>query len=186
MSSISLSAQETQTLFGGDADLRFAWGLDFKVNSIQDKTGTLAGIYAGVLVDRSVIVAATVGSNIGHPTVNYSYFGLLGQYTHQPHSIVHFCGQVVVAAGATKDYERPKTSLMDNFGNTSGPGFWLVEPGLLAEVNLSEKVRLAGGFGYRFATGLDSGDSLVVRTRVTDADLSGLNLLISLKVALYD
>lgn len=181
-----LNAQETQTIFGGDADLRFAWGLDFKVNSIQNKTGTLAGVYAGVLIDRSTIVALTVGANVGHPTVNYSYLGVLGQYTFQPYSIVHFCGQLLVAAGATKDYERPKTSLMDNFGNTSGPGFWIIEPGILAEVNLSEKVRLAGGLGYRLASGLDSADSLVSRTRVTDADLSGLNLLVSLKVALFD
>lgn len=186
MSASSLRAQETQTIFGGDADLRFAWGLDLKVNSIQDKTGTLAGVYAGVLIDKSTIVALTVGSNIGHPTVNYSYIGVLGHYTPNPYAIVHVSGQLLMAAGATKDYERPKTSLMDNFGNTSGPGFWLIEPGVMAEVNLSEKVRLAGGLGYRLATGLDSSDSLVARTRVSDADLSGINLLVSLKIALYD
>jgi hypothetical protein len=163
----------------------FAWGLDFKVNSIQDQTGTLTGIYMGALLNKSIIVALTGALNVGHPEVNYGYFGLLVQYTHNPHDLLHFSGQLVLGTGTTKDYEREKSSTFDNFGNITGPGFWLIEPGIIGELNLSTKVRLGFGLGYRLIAGLDENDELISKTEVTNKDLSGVNFLLSCKIATY-
>ena len=179
------NAQETKTIFGGDTQLSFAWGLGMKVNSIQDDTGTLFEIYAGALVNNSIIIALAGGMNIGHPKVNYGYFGLLSQYTFKPKELIHFSGQVLLATGSTKDYEQEKSSTFDNYGNISGPGFFLIEPSINAELNLSVKSKLYLGLGYRIATGLDEDHELISKTKVTNKDLSGLNLLIGVKFALY-
>lgn len=179
-------SQETKTIFGGDYNISFIWGFDFKINSIQGKPGTLAGIYGGTLINNSTILALTIASNIGHPNVNYSYIGLWSQYTYKPYQLIHFSGQLLLALGTTKDYNKPKTSTMDNFGNTSGPGFYIIEPGVLTEINLSEKFRLGVGVNYRLSLGLDSNNILISKTKVSNEDMSGINFVINLKIGLYD
>ena len=160
-------------------------GVDLKVNSIQDQTGTLIDFFAGTLLNRSFIIALSGGMNMGHPSVNYGYLGILGQYTYQPKSLLHFSGQVLIASGSTKDYEREKTSTMDNFGNITGAGFWLIEPALNAELNLSSKTRLILGLGYRYVIGLDEDHESISTTKVTNEDLSGVNLIFGVKIASY-
>lgn len=178
--------QETETIFSGDTDMSFAWGLGLKVNSIQKQTGTLFVFYGGALINNSTIIAFTGGMNVGHPKVNYGYLGLLGQYTFNPKEVFHYSGQLLIAAGSTKDYEQEKSSLLDNYGNISGPGFFLIEPAVNAELNLSVQTRIYLGLGYRIVTGLDEGHELISRTNVTNSDLSGLNLLLGVKIALYE
>jgi len=179
------SSQEAQTVFGEDTQFSSAWGLGMKINSIQEKTGTLLTFYVGTLIDRSVMVAFTGGLNLGHPKVNYGYLGVLGEYTFKPKKLVHYGAQLLLAAGSTKDYEREKSSLFDNYGNISGPGFYLIEPALNAELNLNAKTRLTLGLGYRYVTGLDEDHELIASTKVTNEDLSGINLILSVKFALY-
>ena len=181
----SAVAQETETLFSKKANISFAWGIGLKVNSIQNKTGTLIDWYGGILINKSTIIALNGGVNFGHPTVNYGYFGLLGQYTFKPKKIIHFSGQVLVGFGTTKDYQQEKSSLFDNFWNITGPGFFLVEPAMNVELNLSVKTRLFLGLGYRIVTGLDEDHELIQLTKVTNKDLSGLNMIFGVKIGLY-
>ena len=183
--SSNVFGQETKTLFSDSANFSFAWGVDLKVNSMQNETGTLIGGYMGALVNKTYIMALAWGLNVGHPDINYGYLGVLGHYTYQPHELIHLSGQLLLAGGSTKDYEQKKTSTMDNFGNITGPGFFIIEPAILAEANLTEKTKFVLGLGYRMVSGLDEDDELIAITNVTNKDLSGLNLLMGVKVALY-
>jgi len=178
-------AQEAKTIFSDENQLSFAWGMDMKVNSIQDNTGTLWEIYGGALVNNSTIIALAAGMNVGHPKVNYGYWGLMGQYTYKPLELIHFGGQLLIGAGSTKDYEQKKSSTFDNYGNITGPGFYLIEPAINAEVNLSRKAKLYLGLGYRIVTGLDEDHDLISKTNVTNKDLSGVNVMIGVKFALF-
>jgi len=92
---------------------------------------------------------------------------------------------LLLGGGSTKDYQNPKTSPFDNFGNITGPGFYVVEPGINAEMNLHTKVRLVAGLSYRFVFGLDSSHTLVSLTNVNNRDLSGLNLNVGVKFGAY-
>lgn len=74
---------------------------------------------------------------------------------------------------------------MDNYGNITGPGFFLIEPAFNAELNLSAKTRLILGLGYRIVTGLDEDHELISKTKVTNKNLSGLNVILGVKFALY-
>jgi hypothetical protein len=184
---IALAQEEesTQTLFSGTPELGFVWGADLKFNSIQGQTGSFIAFYGGALIDRTTLLAATIGGNVGHPTVNYSYFGLLTQYTYNPKSLIHSSAQVLFAFGTTKDYEQAKSSLFDNFMNTTGAMFYIVEPGVNMELNLSVTVRMLIGVSYRLAFGLDENSIHVERTKVTAKDFSGLNVNIGVKFGEY-
>jgi hypothetical protein len=90
-----------------------------------------------------------------------------------------------LGGGSTKDYLQPKSSVFDNFGNIAGPGFYVVEPGINAEMSFHQKVRLVAGLCCHFAFGLDSTDPLVSITRLNNSDLSGLNVNIGPKFGEY-
>lgn len=178
------SAQEDDSiraLFKPDVRVTEQWVPEVKINSIQGDIGTLVGIYGGALINRTVLVGISGGVNLGHPRVNYGYFGGILQYIHQPANMVHWSGHMVVAYGSTKDYEHPKEGLLDNFWNISGASFFLMEPGLNVETNLGKRLTLVTGISYRFVSGLDERNENIQVTHVTNRELSGLNFSIGLK-----
>lgn len=177
-------AQETdttQTLFKSSVKVSELWTPEVKFNSIQGDIGTLIGFYGGALINRSFLIGISGGVNLGHPRVNYGYFGGIGQFIYKPASLVHPSVQLMLAYGSTKDYENPKSGLLDNFWNISGAHFFVMEPGINLELNLSTKLTLVAGISYRYVSGLNENDENVSITHVTNKDLSGLNFNIGLK-----
>jgi len=184
--SLTASAQdqnEVRTLMKPDVKVSELWAPEIKINSIQGKIGTLIGFYGGALIDRTFLLGIAGGVNLGHPTVNYGYFGGIGQFIFEPDKMVHLSGQLLIAYGTTKDYEDPKEGLLDNFWNISGAGFFMMEPGINFELNLSQRVTLVTGVSYRYVSGLDETDENVSYTHVTNSDMCGINFNIGLKFA---
>jgi len=182
--SAEVSAQEqdsTKSLFGSDVKVSEIWTPEVKINSIQGDIGTLIGFYGGAVFNRSVLLGISGGVNLGHPRVNYGYFGALGQYIYKPSNLWHCSGQMLLAYGSTKDYEDPKSGLLDNFWNISGASFFMMEPGINLELNLSKRLTLVTGINYRYVTGLNENNENVQITHVTNKDLSGINFNIGLK-----
>jgi len=182
--SAGATAQEndsTQTLFSSNVKVSELWVPEVKFNSIQGDIGTLIGFYGGALIDHRFLIGISGGVNLGHPRINYGYFGGIGQYIYKPAKIVHFSTQLVIAYGTTKDYENPKSGLLDNFWNISGASFFLMEPGVNLELNLGKRLTLVAGTSYRFVSRLNENDENVSITHVTNKDLSGVNFNIGLK-----
>jgi len=182
--SAEASSQEqdsTRTLFGSDVKVSEIWTPEIKINSIQGDVGTLIGFYGGAVFNRSILLGISGGVNLSHPKVNYGYFGGVLQYIYKPSNLLHCSGQMLLAYGSTKDYENPKSGLLDNFWNISGANFFLMEPGINLELNLSRRITLVTGISYRYVTGLDENNENVEITHVTNDDLSGINFTIGLK-----
>jgi hypothetical protein len=171
----------TKTLLKSDVKITEIFAPEVKFNSIQGDIGTLLGFYCGPSINRTFLIGACGGVNLGHPRVNYGYFGGIGQYVSRPEEIVHFSGQLVVAYGTTKDYENPKSGPMDNFWNISGASFFLMEPGINLELNISNSMVLVLGMSYRYISGLNESSEDISLTHLTNEDLSGLNFIIGLK-----
>jgi len=184
ISTVEAIAQEqdsTKSLFGSDVKVSEIWSPEVKINSIQGEVGTLIGFYGGAVFNRSVLIGISGGANLSHSHVNYGYFGAIGQYIYKPSNLWHCSGQLLLAYGSTKDYEDTKSGLLDNFGNVSGASFFLMEPGINLELNLSKRLTLVTGISYRYVTGLDENNENVQITHVTNKDLSGFNFIIGLK-----
>jgi hypothetical protein len=171
-----------QTLFKNGIKISELWVPEVKLNSIQNDVGTLIGFYGGALFNNCILLGIDLGVNLGHPRVNYGYIGAIVQYIHKPFKLWHFSAQVVIASGSTKDYENPKSGLFDNFWNISGAGYFMLEPGINAELNLSSRLTLVTGVSYRYVSGLNENSPNVSKTHVTNKDLSGVNFNISLKI----
>jgi len=184
LSSATTVAQEqdsTQTLIKSALKVSELWTPEVKINSIQGDIGTLIGFYGGALFNRSFLLGISGGANLSHPTVNYGYFGAIGQYIYKPTNLWHFSGQLLLAYGSAKDYEDPKSGLLDNFMNVSGAPFFLMEPGINLELNISRNVMLVAGVSYRWVTGMDENSENVSITHVTNEDLSSINFNIGVK-----
>ncbi len=170
-----------RTLFKPDVKVSELWTPEVKINSIQGDIGTLIGFYGGALINRSFLVGVSGGVNLSHPRINYGYFGGIGQFIFKAEKVVHCSSQILLAFGTTKDYESPKNSLMDNFWNISGEKFFLMEPGVNLELNLSNNLTLVTGISYRFVSGINENNENISKTQVSDEDMSGLNFNIGLK-----
>jgi hypothetical protein len=181
----SILSQEVKTLFGPDQGTEFVWGFDLRTSTIQNEPGTQYGMYMGTLYGHSTLLAIVGAANVSHPRVNYGYIGAMVQYTYRPYSVVHLGGQLTVASGSTKDYEQQKSSTLDNFGNVTGAGFYMIEPAINTEINLGVKTRLILGLGYRIVNGIDNKSRFVSRTHLSDKDLTGLNITAGVKFGLY-
>ncbi|MHC1732209.1 MAG: acyltransferase [Bacteroidales bacterium] len=182
--SLSAKAQETmpeRTLLGPDVIYTSVWAPEVRVSSIQGKAGATIGGYTGVMINRTLLLGFAGAVNLTHPTVNYGYFGGIAQAVAYQSGLVHLSAQLVVAYGSTKDYENPKSSLFDNFWNISGERFMMTEPGVNLEVNLSPGIALVAGAGYRFVSGIDSGNEYVDITHLTSQDMSGATFSLGLK-----
>lgn len=170
-----------RTLLRRDIVLTDVISPEIKFNSIQGDIGTLIGIYGGPMINNRLLVGACGGVNLGHPRVNYGYLGGIIQYVYRPEDMVHMSIQLVVASGTTKDYENPKSGLLDNFWNISGESFFMVEPGINLEVNITSRMKLVMGVSYRYVSGINSAREEIRYTHVTNEDMSGLNFNIGLK-----
>lgn len=173
-------SEPVQTLFNRGGRPFFWWSPGVSFNSVQGELGSLINLSGGIMLNNSSRAGLAGGVNLGHPSVNYGYFGLVGQYVNKPDKLVHLAGQVVLAWGSTKDYENEKSNVFDNFWNVYGEGFYLLEPGINLEVNLTEKLRFSLGLSYRFVTGLDDESPFVSYTHVTNKDMSGLNIRVAI------
>lgn len=171
----------TETLLKSGVKINELWAPEVKINSIQGRVGTLVGLYGGALINRSFLIGLSGGVNLGHPTVNYGYFGGIVQYIVKPAKLIHYSGQLLIGYGTTKDYENTKSGLLDNFWNISGANFFLMEPGINLEINISTGMTLSTGLSYRYASGLNEYNENVQITHLTSRDLSGLNFSIGLK-----
>ena len=178
---IAQEQDSIHALFSSNVKVSEIWTPEVKINSIQGDIGSLIGFYGGAVFNRSFLLGISGGLNLSHPTVNYGYFGAIGQYIFRPESIWHFSGQLLLAYGSAKDYEESKSGLLDNFGNVSGAPFFMMEPGMNLELNLSTRITLVAGISYRYITGMDENSENLATTHVTNEDLSGINFNIGLK-----
>jgi len=179
----ALFSQDTETLFDGESQTSFVWSpIEMNVMGIKGNTSAAIGPYAGILWNRTLLFAAQLGSNLSHPTVNYGFFGVLVQKVFDPQRLYHLSAQVLFASASTKDYEQAKSNAFDNFGNTTGAGFFFVEPGVNGELNLSASVRVVAGLAYRVAFGLDENSPHVAKTKVKSSDFSGIVFRLNLKL----
>jgi hypothetical protein len=184
LSSASVLGQEAgskATLLRSDIKVTEIFAPEIKINSIQEDIGTLIGFYCGPMINSKFLAGVAGGVNLGHPKVNYGYFGIIGQYVFNSSDMVHFSSQLVMAYGTTKDYENPKSSPFDNFWNINGADFYLMEPGVNFELNISNRLVLVTGVSYRYILGLDETSKEVSRTHLTNEALSGVNFNIGLK-----
>jgi hypothetical protein len=124
------------------------------------------------------LAGAPVGSR---PRLSGGYGGFLVEYTVAPAALVHVSFPVIVGAGGAgyswngllNPNDDPDDRMhKDDFYDADA--FFVIEPGVQAELNLTSFLRLTAGASYRYVDGLKL-------ERTTSADLSGITVSVGLK-----
>lgn len=143
--------------------------MTLKVSPILDKAQLFTGGYGGWFLNHTFMIGlggygltsqlslpdAPKSPDGRAPGLSVGYGGLMLEYTHNSHKLLHFNGNVFVGAGGA-GYTWTNSSL----DNSSGSDFWgsdaffVAELGINAELNVASFARVSIGGSYRLVSGL--------------------------------
>ena len=171
----SAQAQE-ETLLSGGLESGGYGGPAVRFSPVKGEFGILVGGYGGWLVNHSLLIggggyglvneiraektAEDLYSYNGRPLyLNIGYGGLVLEYILAPTRVAHVYASALIGAGGV-NYRR---SFMNDDGWDPYPGstfsdtdtFFILEPGLFVELNVTSWFRLSLGGTYRYVTGIN-------------------------------
>jgi hypothetical protein len=147
-----------------------------KFTTFDDQLGVLLGGYAGVMLNSRLMLGAGAyalvnnieapRTNAGDPTLywNMWYTGFVPEYTINSNKLFHVAVGALIGGGGVMKNERYKG--LDETENFDFSGFFVGEPQVNLEMNITSYLRLAIGGSYRFVSGSKT-------TGITDEKLSG-------------
>jgi hypothetical protein len=173
----------TETLIRGPIDDGFVAAPDFKLTEVNGEFATLAGGYGGWVVNRKLLLGGGIFTMATGPSADsMTYGGAVVEYFVNQGSLVNLSFRGLVGGGsatlgtsfASRPYDGPgpgRGPFDDGMFHRRFPGvdissreverssdFLVAEPELDLMLNVSERIRLSFGGGYRFiggASGLD-------------------------------
>ncbi len=185
MTAPSAKSQDMQTLFDGDVKHGGFGGPVVRFGSIDNDLAVWVGGRGGWIINFSNQHSISLGGG-GYGLVTEhqmpfqpengetelaaaGYGGFEVEYTNQTYRLLHFTTSTLIGAGGlttrTTDHE---------FSDSDPEPFFVLEPGVHAEVNMTHFFRIAAGLSYRITSGIDKGG-------FGDSDFSGLNAAITFK-----
>ena len=155
---------EIQTLFGKGTKVTGFGAFDLKLTEIAGQTSLILGGSGGAILNHKWIVGAGgygIATNVDlegqgsfqRLDLNAGYGGLILGYMIAPREIVHVAIPVLVGAGGT-DISSPIPS--DQPIIIESGSFFVVEPGIQAEVNITSWFRIGIGASYRIVEAFNS------------------------------
>lgn len=167
-----------------------------KLTPLKGELGVLTGMEGGVLLNHKLMLGAAgygLTNNIGapHPTnpsqykeyLQFWYAGLMAEYTHNSHKLVHWSvGGLLGGGGVGRRegdwHDRWDDNDHDGDGWYDGSGFFVAEPFAGIEVNLTPWLRINAGGSYRLVAGSDT-------PGISDSDLSGPSFKFGIKAGKF-
>lgn len=170
----SVAFPQEETLLEGGIESGGFGGPVVKFTQIKNEFGVLVGGYGGWLINHTVMLGAggyglvnrirasdeaqeVYQSFIGRPVnIEMGYGGVVLEYINNSNSLVHFVINVLIGAGGVTYNERYDNDWEWNDNNNRPTdAFFIVEPELKAELNISTFLRVNVGGSYRFVRGIN-------------------------------
>lgn len=166
-----------EVLFDGEVEYGGFGAPVVKVTSVNGDAGVLVGAWGAWLINHQLAIGAggyglstdidASGETNRHYgrdlEIGMGYGGIILEHIHSSNSLYHLTESVLVGGGGiTLSEDR------DNYDEDEdvNDGFFVVEPGISGELNVSRWFRVSAGVSYRFAAGVDL-------PGIDDGDLSG-------------
>jgi hypothetical protein len=179
---LSLSAYgDEETLISGEIESGGYGGPEVKFSSINGEWEVLVGGRGGWIINHQFVVGGagyglvTEGeTNPGtvfpylNDTFDMGYGGLLLGYISRSNRLVHVTLDVLIGGGGIT----PRDDVFQ--GNFDEDAFFILEPSVNFELNVSRKIRFAFGGGYRITSGVEYFD-------LDDEDIGGTAINLMLK-----
>jgi hypothetical protein len=167
---------EMQTIFGKDHQPTVGWfvGIESAYTKFDNRDVWMGGINFGMTIDHHLSMGLTGRGWYERDEMFYpeltdttgaylegGYGGLLLEYTLFPQSVVHLSFPVIIGAGGTtyvsdKEYMEWDDDEWDTSHEVlDTDAFFVIEPGVNAEVNILRFMRLHAGVSYRYTRGFE-------------------------------
>ena len=175
------NAQQAETLFTGDVSHGGFGGPALKIGSVAGSTGIWLGGRGGWIINLDPEHTISLGGG-GYGLVSdhrvpgddelfalNGYGGFILEYTHKSYRIAHFTVTTLIGGGGLMLRDSDFENVHDDMDN-----YFVFEPGVNAEVNVTNFFRVSAGATYRITSGIS-------RFGFSDSDFSGLNGMVTLK-----
>ena len=187
---LPLAAQE-QTLLSGPLVHGGYGGPSIKVGSVYDSNALFVGGMGGWIINHSFVlggggyglvseirapqaVQPAEGSDASELYIDMGYGGVMIQYIADSDKLIHYTLSALIGAGGvaysdrrSTDYET--TTIQEN------DAFFVAEPGINVELNVTTNFRLNAGVNYLYIAGVNN------ITGLTSKDLDGPSFQLTLK-----
>lgn len=183
---LSVFGQKTETLFsGGSVKWGGFGGPVVGFTSIGGNLGVLTGGFGGAVMrfdgGHSVHFGGGgfgLANNIKsialqdsyQQYLTFGYGGFIVGYTNRSYKLIHLTTQAVIGAGHAGDREKSMSPDSDRGGSE----FFVFDPSVALEVNITSFFRVSAGVHYRFVSGSS-------HSTFTDKDLGGVTGMLSFK-----
>jgi hypothetical protein len=169
--------EEINTLFGNGKKVQIGWfaGPNGGYTRFASSDIALAGLSAGMIINHNFTIGLTGygvanSHNLTYPQfvdttdvrLEGGYGGLLLEYTLFPKSLIHVTFPLMIGGGSMAyitDYDQSSDHYDENWDCNNQAvdqdAFFVIEPGVKAEINLLKFMRLGLGVSYRYTPGLE-------------------------------
>ena len=162
---------DMKTVFGNTGKVKLGWfvGIDPGYTQFDNRDVWMGGLSAGMIINHNFTIGLSgrgwtnrngmYFSNVTDTAGAYlegGYGGLLLEYTLFPKSVVHVTFPVLIGAGGAtyvtdKEYgEWDENKWETCHRSLDSDAFFVIEPGVRAEVNILKFMRLNAGISYRY------------------------------------
>ena len=182
---------KVKSLLGKGNDLNGFGALDLKVGDFVGERALLAGAYGGFIVNRRYLFGLAGyglvtnvefdGSIPGQEDVKKlnlhgGYGGVLIGVTIAPRELIHVSIPIVLGAGSWEVVDKDffVNNPADSEFTVENSVFFVVEPGLELEFNITKYFRIGAGATYRYIAGTELDN-------INDDDTTGINAILSFR-----
>ncbi|MEQ8903656.1 hypothetical protein [Ekhidna sp.] len=183
--------EEVKSLLSTKNDLNAFGAADLKVGDFKGERGLLVGAYGGFIINRrylfgvagyglvtkvefeGVVPGATEPKNLN---LHGGYGGVLIGGTIAHKELVHISIPIVLGAGSLEVVDKDffLNNPADSEFTIENSVFFVAEPGIELEFNITKYFRLGAGMTYRYISGTEL-------ENVKDEDVSGTTAMISFR-----
>ncbi len=182
---------KVKSLLGKGNDLNGFGALDLKVGDFVGERALLAGAYGGFIVNRRYLFGLAGyglvtnvefdGSIPGQEDVKKlnlhgGYGGVLIGVTIAPRELIHVSIPIVLGAGSWEVVDKDffVNNPADSEFTVENSVFFVVEPGLELEFNITKYFRIGAGATFRYIAGTELDN-------INDDDTTGINAILSFR-----
>lgn len=183
--------EEIKSLLSKGNDLNGFGGSDLRIGDFKGERGLMVGAYGGLIINRRYLFGlagygivtkiefdGTVPGQTEPKNLNLhgGYGGVIVGASIAPREVIHVSIPILLGAGAFEVVDKIffPANIQDSEFTIENTVFFVVEPGIELEFNISNHFRLGFGASYRYITGTELAN-------VSDDDVSGAAGMISFR-----
>ncbi|WP_420576917.1 hypothetical protein [Ekhidna sp.] len=183
--------EEVKSLLSKKNDLNAFGAADLKVGDLNGERGLLVGAYGGFIINRRYLFGVAgygLVTNVEFEglvpgqtetkqlNLHGGYGGVIIGGTIAPKELIHISFPIILGAGSLEVVDKDffVNNPADSEFTVENTVFFVAEPGIEVEFNITKYFRLGAGMTYRYVSGTEL-------ENVEDEDISGTTALISFR-----